>query len=546
MKRILLFATVAALALVSCKKEETVTPEIKADKTEYTLPLEGTEETAFYVEFTSNIDWTAALKETAEWISFSPKKGVAGNGKIKIVAEANSTNDPRTAVLVVTAGTAQKEYTLTQPQKNAFSLVESSAELDSKGGTVAIKVMTNVAYTVTIPSDVTWITKADTKAYGEQTTNLTIAAYDELDGERSAEISVSADGFDALTFTITQSGPQTKLWSVDMTTAIERSASVTLGTVSDYTSMVSVAILGDKLVVCQGDGSAPVLLDKKTGEKKGTLSTGDFKVFAVTNDDAGNLIISNRNAYDFGTYWWTCDFEVYYMTSETSDPVKLVSKAQYGPIGSVLVAKGDVSKDGIILAPYEGIPTFSAANQVEYWNIKDGKAEDSVKLTLTDFVGLSWANGYWNMAPANIPAIALFASDISKGGIFGVYGENALYLFDGAGKCSLLQADVADGNHCFNSADIKTINGKSIVALCAGAYYPEWALTANVALVDFSTGEIIAVLETETYAFDSDGNYFSGIAAGTDVVLEEADGGVNVYYIANNESAIEAFYYPLK
>ncbi len=85
MKRILLFATVAALALLSCKKEETITPEIKADKTEYTLPLEGTEETAFYVEFTANVDWTAALKETAEWISISPKKGTAAEaGKIRL------------------------------------------------------------------------------------------------------------------------------------------------------------------------------------------------------------------------------------------------------------------------------------------------------------------------------------------------------------------------------------------------------------------------------------------------------------------------------
>ena len=50
------------------------------------------------------------------------------------------------------------------------------------------------------------------------------------------------------------------------------------------------------------DGKTPLaLLDKKTGEKKGTLNTGEIAVYSITNDDAGHLIPSNRNAYDKAT-----------------------------------------------------------------------------------------------------------------------------------------------------------------------------------------------------------------------------------------------------
>ena len=545
MKKVLLSLMAIAVALVSCKKEEQIVPEIKADKTEVTVPTAGTEDEDVFIEFESNVEWTAALKEAIDWGSITPAKGVAGKGKIKIIADANQGNDARTAVVVVTAGSAQKEFTVTQLQKDAFSLVAEAAEVGAEGGEVEIKVMTNIAYEVVLPDGASWVKLATTKAYGEQVTKVTVEAFDELDGEREAVLTVKAAGFEGQEFTITQNGPKSKLWGIDLRTVINRSPSVELGDIASYTSVVSIAVLGDKLVVCQGDGSAPVLLDKKTGENKGKLNTGDVKVYAVTNDDAGHLILSNRNAYDPSTYSWTAAFQAYYMTSETSTPVQFVNGAKYGPAGSVIIARGDVTKNGLFVTPYEGIPDFSAANGIGYWTIKDGVVSAAETLNLTGFVGLGWANGYWNMAPNNIPALGFLSTDLSAGGLMGVYDENKLYMFNAEGACTLVSQDAAaDSNHSLNSMDIRYIHGKTYGAACAAPFFPQWGLTAIVAVSDLSNGNVVFTADTAAYPQEEE--TLNDAGASSDIIIEAAEGGLNLYYIDNNSSAIEAFWCPLK
>ena len=64
------------------------------------------------------------------------------------------------------------------------------------------------------------------------------------------------------------------------------------------------------------------------------------------------------------------------------------------------------------------------------------------------------------------------------------------------------------------------------------SYVVDQANTTNYAL----TGET-----------DADGNpaYLEGVGASSAVVMEAAEGGLNVYHINNNCSAIEAFHFPL-
>ncbi len=555
MKRILLFATVAALALVSCKKDETVTPEIKANQTEYTLPLEGTEETTFYVEFTTNVDWTAAVKEDVEWISISPKKGVAGAGKIKIVAVANSDNDPRTAVLVVTAGTAQQEFTLTQPQKDAFSLVKSSAEIDRNGGTVEVKVMTNIDYTVTIPSDVTWITKADTKAYGEQTTVLNVAAYDELDGERVAEITVSAAGFDNLTFTVTQSGPKAKIWSVDMHDVMNRVASYVPADGEEDGTAVSIAVWGDKVVVCAGDGSKPVLLDKATGEKKGELDTKDAKAMYVTNDDAGNLVFCNR-VYNYWTSY--VFFTIWYMKPGDTEPTKLVSThdSEYYPsyIGAGLNVRGDITKNAAIVAPWNGVIGVTGENMVLAWNVKNGVAEAFKKITVNGFPGISWWAGYWCEVPLHFPGIALMGDDLSNGFFLSVYDTNTIcYVGSDNNSKEVYKLYVpydqdgeeidAVGNYNSGCLDCRNINGKTYIACDLSSIYGGTILR----VYDSDSKQVYEAFAANYLREDDPKDPHNGLISTTAAVrLEATSDGFNCYHISNSSSSIEAFSVPVK
>ena len=147
MKKVLFSLMALAIALTACKKEEQIVPEIKADKTEINVPVTGTEdaEEDVFIVFTANVDWTASV-QNASWLTITPAKGTPEKGKIKLIAEASTEKDPRTAVVVVTAGTAKKEFKVIQGQVDAFSLVEETASIDSKGGEVSLKVMTNIPY----------------------------------------------------------------------------------------------------------------------------------------------------------------------------------------------------------------------------------------------------------------------------------------------------------------------------------------------------------------------------------------------------------------
>lgn len=559
MKKILFSLMAIAVALVSCKKEEQIVPEIEADKTEYQIPLAGTEEAEFFVEFTTNVDWTAKLKETYDWCTIVGSKGTAGEGKVKVIAEENKTNDERVAVVVVTAGVAQQEFKLIQAQVNKIALVSESAEIDSKGGEVELKVMTNIPYEVTIPAEATWVTKAATKAYGEQVTKLTVDAFDELDGVRTAEISVKAEGFDALTFTITQKGPQTKLWGIDLSTVLNHVNSYTKTYMTwnsekgDYSTeskitmntVASIALYDGNLVVCAGDGSKPVILDKKTGEKKGELNTGDVEPITITNDEAGNLVFCNRV-----NNWWSSyvDFSIWYMKPGDKTPTLLAStKAQgyeNGPsyIGYSLSVRGDVTKNAAIASPWEGVGG-GGENMVLAWEVKDGKAGNYVKQILTGFEGLkSWydAPGYWSGAPNNSPAYALMGTNLSDGAIMALYDENIPYYVAADCSCTkLMETAPISSNNAFNAMEIRTVNGKQYAVIAGDTFFTY--SKPEIYVIDMATKEIVFTPSTTLYSED-----LAGGNVGCDITFETAEGGMNLYYIANNSSAIEAFWCPLK
>ena len=64
--------------------------------------------------------------------------------------------------------------------------------------------------------------------------------------------------------------------------------------------------------------------------------------------------------------------------------------------------------------------------------------------------------------------------------------------------------------------------------------------TPEIHIVDVATKEVVCTPTTSLYTKDLIGN------TGGDVTMEAAEGGLNIYYIANNASAIEAFHCPLK
>lgn len=546
----------AAFAVIACEPE--IVPEVNVTSTETTLPVAGTEDLSFKVTFNANVDWTAALKTPVEWCAVTPATGVAGDASVTVIAEANETKENRTVVLVITAGTAVKEVELTQLQKDAFELVAAEGTIGAEGGNFDLKVKTNVPYTVTVEKDVDWVSVAASKAYEETTTTLSVKPYEELDATRTAKITVSAAGLEDLTFTLTQEGPVTKIWGIDLTTVLDRVGSYTNYVDEVIPSNVSIAVWDGKVVVCAGNGKPAVLLDKTTGEKVGELNTGDIVPGYVTNDDAGNLVFCTRT----WNYWVSYHmFTVYYMKPGDTEPTYLVDTykqdgayvASY--VGARLAVRGDVTKNAAIAAPWEGVAGYGD-NMVLAWNVVNGEPEMYVKQTLTGFEGLvSWygAPGYWSGSPSNFPGYALLGPSLSAGAVMALYDENDLYIVDGETYvCTEVVEDIVDSNNAANAFDVRDINGKTYLAVAGGCFFPQWGLTPVLKIVDASTMTyVVEQANTKNYALtgetDADGNplYLEGVGASAAVVMEATEDGMNVYHINNNCSAIEAFHFAL-
>ena len=556
MKKIALMMLVA-IAAIACNPEEQIVPEIKVTTTEFTLPQEGTEDMSYKVQFNANVDWTAALKETPEWCTVTPASGVAGDAAVTVIALPNETK----VTLVLTAGTAVKEVALTQLQVNAFELVSTSATVGHEASTYELQVMTNVPYTVTTDAD--WITIGETKAYEQKSTTLNIASYEELDATRKATVTVAADGLAALAFTLTQSGPKSIVWGIDMRTVMNRvgtfSKDYTLwdGSVENqtYGTLVSLALYDGNLVVCAGDGSKPVILDKNTGEKKGELNTGDVIPSAITSDDAGNLVFCTR-VYN----WWisNIDFAVWYMTPGSSTPVKLVSCLeqgyQSGPsyIGARLSARGDVTKNGVVASPWEGAGGYGE-NMVLAWDIKEGVAGTYLKQVITGFDGMLsnyGAPGYWSAAPNNYPGYALAGTEFAHGAAMIVYPENILHKVAGDGGCTpvseMLPDSVYGGNYNPSAVDIRNIGGKNYVAVGLTPWWPEYGSTPVVLVADVETMAVVGQPSTGSYAptgeYSEEGAPYYEVAVNTSacLIMEAVEGGIMVYHVNNACSGVEA------
>ena len=192
MKRIALYFAIA-MAAVSCAPEEVVTPELTVHTSGDELvltPAEG----VLKVEFSTNVDWTAKVKETDEepWCVVTPSKGKAGDVVMNVICIENKGTENRTATIAIKAMDLTQEITVTQLQKDVLVLTaEKEYEVPYQGQNLEFKVTHNMDLKVT--SDVDWITAVETKALVEDV--LTFAVAPNTGAARTGKITFTADPF---------------------------------------------------------------------------------------------------------------------------------------------------------------------------------------------------------------------------------------------------------------------------------------------------------------------------------------------------------------
>ena len=535
MKKIALMMLVA-VAAIACEKAPEIVPEVNVTTTELTVPVEGNED--FVVEFTTNVDWTAKVKEDIDWCSISPAKGTAGNAKINVVIDASTETVERTVTIVVTAGDQVKEIVITQAALPFFT-IEDALAIATEGGNVDFTVSTNVDFNVTV-EDNDWLTVA--KGEGK----VTFTATENTANDARTAVATFTTEHSGLggTVTVTQDGICKLLWAVGMKDVMNRTARGTMFSTDEMWTGVSIAVYDGNVVVCAGDGSEPVILDKATGEKKGTIATPGFKPYTVRQDDAGNLVMANRlwNRWTAYGNW----FRIAYLAPGSSEVKDIIKDVDEEYLGMSLNVRGDVTKDAVIALPHNNGDYVH--NVISVFGVTSGAALQVNVALDGNYKGVGWAGPYFGGGVHNHPGIALLGSTMNSGAISSCYDANLLQAIDlTSGATSVVfetpLAGEYAGNFAPNGLDIREINGKQYMAVALSCFYASTPPT--VYLFDVETMQALHTWDdVELFdAQDAASTNYEYVQAS--VTLEAAEGGAVVYLIDKSSGTIAAKYFKL-
>ena len=121
-----------------------------------TLPTFETGGGTLAIEVTCNTDWNAVAEQS--WCTISPSTGSSGKSAVELIVAENPGYDERNTLVTFKAGTLTKKITLVQKQKDVMLLDSSEKmEVEAEGGTIQIKLRSNISYNYTIPKEVNWL-----------------------------------------------------------------------------------------------------------------------------------------------------------------------------------------------------------------------------------------------------------------------------------------------------------------------------------------------------------------------------------------------------
>ena len=515
MKKIALFL-MAAFAFAAC--EEEFVPHLDFPPTEVTIPTAGTEDLAepVTVTFTANAAWTAELtgEGVAEWLSISPKSGVAGEASIKLDAIANTTKENRTATLAITVeGMEPALVTVTQLQKNAIDVnAEATYNVPFAGGVVEVKVGANVDYTYEVTyadAAADWI--VETKAYTTDNLTFTVAAQPEKGTARTANVTVYSELGVVKIITIAQEEWTPIIWSQSL---VDNGAQY---------GRVGVGAVGGKVYYTAAGELFEADAATGTGAEKIALPEG-FVAGNVMVDDAGNVLVSGEDrAFGAG------QLQLFKVKADgTYDVLVDYNSGNYWctEMGNFRV-RGDVNGNAVIMA-YICVGTGHYAA----WEVKGGVVADPV---YGDLPSGSWDASTGVVAPAGASlADGLFAIT------YGSPWAYNLYYYDGA-EWTMTWESPATWMENFNCISTTEVNGKKYLAMTASCHF------------DYDYTDIIVLDVTDLTAvkevFKIQMNFHTVNTAGltySDIFIKGEDGKLAAYVVDSWMDTVEKYLFPLE
>lgn len=360
-----------------------------------------------------------------------------------------------------------------------------------------------------------------------------------LDYNTPVELTVIAhNGIDKTTYTILKEVPDKINYGFRANSA-EQIFSIDLdqtGMPWLATNAPSLGAVNNHLVLCMGDGTTPIYMNRITGVKIGEMNVGSIAVRSVANDNANNLLLFNQaNGGE--------TFNIWKANSVTSTPELFYSMTNPSslPIGIKVKVQGDINGDAIIIATCEGISGVTSSNQFIRIVVSGGVIGTPEVVT----VGVTG----WGAGPVNCTTVVAASTNIADGYFLSYYGANQLYHFNGSTNTVSTQLDGDNWMMNRNCLDAKPFNNARYMVLFSVNHFPQWSGVPNIHLFDITN------MSTFTGTIDSSQSLVfvnnnlpsfqggDGINAAGDVLLVPSQNGYNLhlYYFDNNCKSLGAY-----
>ncbi|MBR1487676.1 MAG: Ig-like domain-containing protein [Bacteroidales bacterium] len=183
MRKILSVLSVLALLVCACQKA----PELTiSGLTTMEVSADGGSGS---ITFTTNRDWSATC--SAPWIHVGPNSGSASDGPISVMVrcDANTTYDPRSGSVTITAEGLTQTITVNQPANLGLIVPTKSYDLSSNANTIEVEVQANVPYMVSISDS--WVKQTGTKGLTKNVLMFSVAENTSYDA-RSTTITIKS------------------------------------------------------------------------------------------------------------------------------------------------------------------------------------------------------------------------------------------------------------------------------------------------------------------------------------------------------------------
>lgn len=358
---------------------------------------------------------------------------------------------------------------------------------------------------------------------------------------------IAADGKTSKTYTVKQGIPELLDMGLNMksiTQLFNKDAEVMCG-LPAYTTLsyVSVAGLNGEMIVSLGNGTAPVRLDPFTGSQKGQINLGSAVSDAITNDDKGNMLITN-----FATGGSEAQTLNIYKTSDVSQAPSLfysfVNPIDV-PLGHRIKAIGDVNSEAVIVLTAEGIIGVTTTAKAVALYVKGGNVD---KVDVLDF---SSVVAGWGSAPINFATVVPSSLTPGQDGWFLDFYENnfdadgndMLHYVDGKFKDNVV-ASIGDWACNPNCLDVKTFNNARYMTLFVVSHFPHWGIGPRLYLFDVTDPTSASlVVSNESLGWTQTGSYDPDTGAAGDVALVPTTDGYRTYifYYDHHSQTVGAY-----